>query len=520
MNNSILKSIALMIVMVCTGMCIPAAAKYPPVSYINKSAQKQIMMVDGKPFFYIGVQYSPHRLMENYNWSWADMEQIFSQAKYDGFTVIASPVKWKNIEPQKNNFNWISIEKPIDDAVKNNIKLEFLWFGSCTSTKSSEGAPAYVMSSYQSVLKADGTPVINNSDNAIKLDMADTNLLARERLVMKLMMNHIRSYITSQHYPNVVIGIQVQNEPTVVTNENNIKQTDRSYSDCANDKWQKGHYTSALKFNGDIQYNYLNGLSEAVKTSNYAVWTRCNWANEKGIAKEVIHHAQDNAAANYFDFAGYDAYTTNTDKIYNLVTDTTCWHYKNNLAVIMENAGNDENTDQLIFNAYAGNGCYHIFELTGSWNVNPQGMYHTNFGAKTIAPLPHVQKVRDLIAMLRKDASDLASKKASEGGTDVVFYNRKFALSNSTAIVGGKPVQFNTTNAGGIAIKRSSNTYVFLSTGTASFTFAARVKIRSLQCGYFNTSNTWVKQTDVTPTATNTGETFAIGKGECVRLVL
>ena len=65
-----------------------------------------------------------------------------------------------------------------------------------------------------------------------------------------------------------------------------------------------------------------------------------------------------------------------------------------------------------------------------------------------------------------------------------------------------------------MAIKRDENTLVFMSTVNSTFTVAG-ASYASLEHGYYDANDNWVKQGDVTLNAT-----FSISAGQCVRAVM
>lgn len=538
MKTSIKRAITLfssVIFLLALSIAMPATKTKAanPVSYIDFSGVKEKMYVDGKPFFYNAVQISPHRLVLERGWNLSDCDKLFNTAKNDHFTVISAPILWWTIEGAKDNFNWSWVDHLIDQAELNNLKLELLWFGSSTCGGFTD-APSYVQNTYQSVLKSDGGFLKYNGNK--HLDFTDPNLLAREAFVINTMMNHVADYISAHHYSNTVVGIQLLNEPSVIGNgpfpnpidETAENYTDRSYSTYANAKWTAGGYTSAKTFCVDVMYEYLNGLAKAVKTSNYSVWTRTNigsWFEiDYDMTFEVIKKKEDLRAAGqapYLDLVGDDPYNASESFIYDFCINTGRYNYGKNLAMVMENNGSYANTVKLIFNAFAADGLYHIWELNESLAGGYEyGMYNTDFANKTISAKPHVLEVRNFNSMLNKDKADLA--KLSSVAGEVRYFNRTFAASDSTNFnVGSIPVTYTTANGGGgIGILRDPSTLVFMSTTDSKFSVPNDIGINSLQKGYFDNNNNWVSQGDVSYITVGNKLEFDIHSFECIRAIV
>lgn len=505
------------------GVVNPAVVAATVASYIDTSGEKMTFMVDGMPFYYQGVQISPHRFGWNYNWSWAnnDFAILFQQAASDGFTVMATPILWEQIETSQDVYDWTSLEKAITHAATYGIKLEMLWFGSdiCGSYMN---VPPYVKNNYAYVLKSDGAPATDSSGNK-KLDKCDPNLLAREKYILTQVMNHADSYQTTHGYGHILVGVQLLNEPTAVTFENGTRPTTRSYSTYAVNKWNNEGWSNEEAFNTDILHDYLCGLAQAVKTSNYSVWTRTNfqddWENYSALGCVTSNENLRNASGTYLDFLGEDPYSSTLGAIYSYCTDTTRYNKGKNLMLVMENSGAFTNTGQLIFNALAGDANYMIWELNTSMPSWDCGIYATDFTGKTITAKSHTQGIRDFTAMVRKDMYDLATLMA--GGNYLKFYNYNFGRrATITQTVNGNAIMYDCGNTGGgIVAARGNEAYVFLSTAAATFKVPLGLPVLSLEKGYFDAGNNWVSQGEVACSQDSSNKYFTINAYECIRLV-
>jgi hypothetical protein len=118
-------------------------------------------------------------------------------------TVIA-PVYWELIEPREGQFDWTSLDRLIDGARQNQVRLVLLWFGAWKNSMSSY-APAWVKRDWRRfprVVKSDGTPT------EILTPFAKENLAA-DASAFEALMRHLRDVDSSKH---TVLIVQVENE--------------------------------------------------------------------------------------------------------------------------------------------------------------------------------------------------------------------------------------------------------------------------------------------------------------------
>jgi hypothetical protein len=379
--------------------------------------------------------------------------------------------------------------------------MELIWFGSDTWNVTS-CAPDYVINEYSKV-------------DSNKMDFTDPNLLAREEYCLKYVMNHIADYIAKKGYSNVVIGVVLLNEPAM--------PVARSKSNWANDTWEKGKYFNVDSFNTDVLWKYLNGLGEAVKTSNYNVFTRVNFSYAWNI--KVINdlftknETMRVSGGTNIDFLGMDLYTHSITDLEGYYINKT-YNSGRNLMMNMENYASNANSDKLVFTGLANNGCYSNWEYTSTildeiWNC---GMYDLDDAKKTMTPRSHVPSYRNFNNMVKKNWYDLATIKA--GTSNIKFYNKYFDESSlTTQTVNNTSITFSTTvGAAGICSYSGNNVYNFLSHGKA--TYKVLLTPVSLEEGYYNNSNNWVSLGAISYTKSNNEYVFDIAPYQCIRMVI
>jgi hypothetical protein len=491
-----------------------------PVSYIDLSTAKEIMMVDGKPFLYTAAQISTFRLIEDHHFTWADIEPVFRAAADTGFTTVGVPVLWKNVETSENEYDWSSIEIPIDYAAKHGLKIEIIYPGSdfCGGYP----IPDRVAQSAERILQSDGT--VARSNGMDKLDKADPGLQRSERNFLTKLLNHVRAYTEAKGYPHIVIGVQLLNESTAAVFFEGVSLTDRSYSASANGKWSAGRYSSAAAFNTDVLWEYLEGLAQAVKASDYPVWTRTNFAcGWEKLCESVIakNEAVRIASGTALDFIGNDPYIQSPGAIYSYCTAGAVAHGRN-LPMVMENSGNYANTAQLLFAAFAGDCRYHVWEMNSSIKSvdfgTDMGLYSTNWSRRTIAPKSHVSGLKKMLRMLNKDRLDLATLRP--GSAALKFFNAPSADgADQSETVNGTPIRFVTSDEGGAAVAARSGMFVFLSAVGGKFHLPTSMNIASLEAGYFDAADVWVAQRPVSFKTSRKDTSFTIRASEAIRLI-
>ena len=87
------------------------------VSYVDTSLDtydRLTFMVDDKPFFFNGVQVRPDNAIDQLKFSYDQIREMYLQAGKDGYTVVNSQIRWRDIQPDKtidaNETSYVSDE--------------------------------------------------------------------------------------------------------------------------------------------------------------------------------------------------------------------------------------------------------------------------------------------------------------------------------------------------------------------------------------------------------------------------
>jgi hypothetical protein len=489
------------------------------ISYVDTSRStydKLTLMVDGKPLYHSGIQFRYEKHKYAKGWTDAQLKPVLGMISEDGFPVVNIPIWWSQVERAKGVFTWTDVNRYIDWCKEFNLKLELLWFGhESTGITIADRMPSYVTNDYQFVLKSDGTRLVLNGNSL--LDKTDPNLLRREKHVLGRLMRHIASYDTD----HTIVGMQILNEPNVANMQWGAS-SDRSYSDCSTDRWNRGGYTDAAQFRRDVLLDYVTQLGQVVKDSDYRVYTRVNVV---GDAKPVTENERLRTEGGLsIDFIGNDPYTSNNDALYFYGSDGF-WSQGKNFPMIMENFGGHASADIHKFNAIAGNTAYNYYAVLdpdSSTGSSDFGLYDFDPETKVVTRKDVSHKVAALNHMLNKISRDLATRLPVEaGGTTLQTFNR-----NATATVDvTKPlddldVGYATSSIGqGIAVRRSTSEIALLSTKAAAFTLpGGDGAAPAVEHGHYDGDDAWVSAGAKDYSTQDGNIAITLNDGECVRV--
>jgi hypothetical protein len=469
---------------ISTILVLGAVSAQAQVSYVDYSlsgSQKYVLRVapagtpagtgTGQPFLLnaIQVRLDKVRYWSTYLWSWTDCQALVNLAAADGFNTVSIPVNWYEIETSEGTFNWTILDNYMSYAKAANIKMEIIWTGT-----NSDGTvewlgdsvnpvhlrtPDYVLysPSYGSTATTSNY-TIDTKFNPYTLVDTNTSLQAREAYVVGQMMNHIASWDSSNSYSHTVVGIQIENE------------------------MNGGDYNSAADVIG-----YINAVADAVKSSHYSVWTRANEQDSTSLVTSLVDYNESLGSSSHLDFIGRDDYSNSVTNI-----QAAMPLIGKNFQEIMENSG--ENPFEIRLAALAGNTALGTYDMCGP--DAGEGLYdQTANNSGTCSEYSNIDG--DVIAnllMLDQDPVDLA---INAQGSGLFVHNWNDSGDATTGGTLGITYTPTSANDEGISIKRSSTQIVLMNTKGGTFTFPSSITITSAQKGYFNSSNVWVDQGNV-----------------------
>ena len=112
-------------------LTLDASGETKQVSYVDtslKDAEKFVLKVDDRPFYMTNVQLRLDKLRGYEGWSDDALESVVRQAASDGFNTVSIPLFWREVEPEKNRFDWAILDQYLDWCHKYGLKMELLWF--------------------------------------------------------------------------------------------------------------------------------------------------------------------------------------------------------------------------------------------------------------------------------------------------------------------------------------------------------------------------------------------------------
>ncbi|MCM1491157.1 MAG: DUF5597 domain-containing protein [Muribaculum sp.] len=114
---------------------------------VNNNHANQLI-VDGKPWLILGGE-----LGNSSATTPEDVAAIFPKLKDMGLNCVLVPAYWELIEPEEGKFDFSTTDAVIDEAIKNDLKVVFLWFGAWKNSMSCY-APSWMKENYKKYPRA------------------------------------------------------------------------------------------------------------------------------------------------------------------------------------------------------------------------------------------------------------------------------------------------------------------------------------------------------------------------------
>lgn len=447
----------------------PVRRKVSEVDLSLNGTEKYVLRVDDKPYYGTEIQVRPDKLRGYQGWSEDEIEAAFKRAADDGFNTLSVPLFWREVEPEKNHFDWRILDRYMEWCHKYGMKMELLWF-----SWSSGGRVQWlwnyngkqVLRTPDYVCSANGKSEYNmlRTTWEYSLDWRDNDLRDRDAYVLSRVMDHVALWDANNGAPHTVIGVQLGNEA-------------RSHGDNT--------ATSAEII------NYYHLVGAAVKNSKYVTWTRLNCVSSETNGRATANENKRQNGGTNIDFVGIDVYGTNAGSVIGNLNGQLGTNGKN-FRMIMEIDAKDANSPIYQLAALAGNKAFDYYNLGP---VDGNGLY-TNDGHK-LAERSHITLTRQRNKILNLANQDIATHKH---GTGLYVYN--YAGNSTNTEKGINDIAFtpDATKTQAIAVAHATNQIALLSTQRGAFTLPAALNATSAEVGHFDKENNWVKEGDVTIT--------------------
>lgn len=419
-----------------------------------------MLMVDGKPFYPASVQVRLDKLKASCAFDAAARENALKTCAEYHFNTVGIPLHWREVEPEKNRFDWTVLDEYLSACTKYGLKMEVLWF-----SWSSGGRIQYLNASQlrtpDYVCSKSGTSefkVLRNKD-PWTLDWYDDNLMNRETVVVDSIIRHIAKWDAANGHPHTVIGMQMGNEP-------------------------QGYEQDVSA--GRI-ISYYSNVAKAVKNSDYSIWTRINCVTGKTMsnvyANEELRKSDDGTN---IDFVGIDVYGTSSDK---LLGDCGGQFKKagQNYMMIMESGAEVADASHYMWAALRGGKAYSHYDLAGT---DKHGLFDVS-GKQLVKHGTYVDDIagnNKVIGLVNQDIARFSQGKSlyvynynghgngAEKGLDSICYTPYAYYSH------------------GLAVRHSATEYVLATSARATFTIPMSMKVESVTAGHFDAGNRWVAE--------------------------
>lgn len=429
-----------------------------------KGSEKYVLRVDGKPFYMTNIQIRFDKLRGYLGWNDQALEAVIKRAADDGFNTVSVPVFWREVEPERDKFDWKILDQYLGWCKKYGLRMELLWFSWSSGGRiqwwslNKNGQKALLrVPDYVCTPQGTSDFTILRKTDPWTLDWNDKRLLERDRYVLSKVMEHVANWDANNGHPHTVIGVQLGNE--ALGHEQNVSP--------------------------EKIIDYGSALGEVVKKSSYVVWTRMNCVSWMTSGRLEANEKKRETEGTYVDFVGIDVYGTTSEKIYGDIGGQLPKKGKN-FPMIMEIDAKDGRTPIYQLSALAGGKSFDYYNMAA---VDGNDLYTAN--GMQLIERSHINDVRSRNKILNMANRDIALKAHKKS---LYVYNA-LGVPKPKPEVGLKGIIFNptTSRSQAIAVLHNNNEIVLLATNNSKFTIPSSIKIKTLSQGYYNSDDKWVE---------------------------
>lgn len=459
------------------------------VSRIITSSKKNYLEVDGYPFIYNGIQIRTDWLINEQNETIDDMEYYFKIAQELGTKCVEIPLRWKDLEPKKDAYDFRNVSKYMSFAKKYNLRIEFLLFGINIGGMTGN-VPDYIKKDEQTYPQYKNT--LNHPD-ALFFVQDNKNTLSREKKCTEALMDAIYQWSISNKY-NACISIQVRNEPDLYFPK--VEQYSLKKENGENLSLQEAKNETLLA---------IKEIASTIKNSKYKVITRVNVCCYSQHPEENYELWNDILALGNIDIVGEDTYSPNIDFNKSIIERMNSNIVKNYATIpqIAENTGHYENNNSLFLMANMLGAGYNLYDMitpsviTDTWGYYDWGLLD-NKTKKPKETFSNTQKALDGINL----AGHLFATTPSE---DIACFNIESNTSkksiNQTINTTKTTYSFQTdNNAIGYAINNNNYIYLFSDKSSTITISNTTLEDNIVQTGYVNEKGEFINNDSQTIT--------------------
>lgn len=379
--------------------------QYFVASELKKTDDGKVYVeVNGKPMLYTGTQVRIDGYVHLDKVPFDEMEEQFKKAASMNVNTVQLPICWADLEPEKDQYYFREMDKLLNWANENGLKIEILWF---TYQTGKIYCPTYIFEDeetypqYQCDIKGE---IWGPEGKTGYLVYTTPALLERERLVIKELTDYIYEWEETNGFPVIVTGYQIHNEadnfPRWGLSQNHVKLPDGSRYLTDREAWN------------DV-LTAFNNAGMAFKTSKWRAVTRANLTTMAQSEDQWKSFAPKVFRLDGIDMVGDDTYTASIDMQKRMMANLMGSAFdNNNFAHVAENSANFKNTASLILAAIAQGAGYLMYclQLPVYWvsddptedNYWEQGIFDVKGNEKS-----HTAEVRSILYGLKYAGTQL-----------------------------------------------------------------------------------------------------------------
>ena len=241
------------------------------IPHLSKQGNTTQLIVGQKPFIILGGELGNSTFT-----SLGNMKTVWPKLKSLNLNTVLAPVYWELIEPKEGEFDFELLDRLIEEARRNDLKLVLLWFASWKNSMSSH-VPSWVKLDQKRFPRVKDN---NGISHEILTPFSEDNLNADLR-AFSMLMAHIKEIDEKE---NTVILVQPENEIGMLPSA-------RDYHPLANEKFNKPVPDELINYLTKNKNNLAPELVSHWKENGYK--TEGNWEEifGKGLHTDEIFMA-------------------------------------------------------------------------------------------------------------------------------------------------------------------------------------------------------------------------------------
>lgn len=185
---------------------------------LKKQGTATQLLIDGQPMLVLGGELSNSAAT-----SLEDIDQVMPRMKEAGLNTVFVPAYWEFLEPEEGRFDFTLVDRVVEKARENHLKVIFLWFGAWKNSMSCY-APLWFKQDTKRFPRA-----LTETGKPLEIASAfSENVLRADLKAFSALMRHIRD---TDRERQTVIMVQVENEIGML-------ESARDYSPLAEKAWR------------------------------------------------------------------------------------------------------------------------------------------------------------------------------------------------------------------------------------------------------------------------------------------